>query len=75
MIDYDGLQKHREKMKQDILDLLKTEQRVACVQPTGIGKSHCIAQLCNELKGKKLVLEPGTAVIDYMQEFSAAQFL
>ena len=70
MIDYDGLQKHREKMKQDILDLLKTEQRVACVQPTGIGKSHCIAQLCNELKGKKLVLEPGTAVIDYMQEFS-----
>ena len=70
MIDKEGLQKHRDKIFNDILEMLETNQRVGCVQPTGIGKSYCIARLCNKLKGKKLVLEPGNEVINYMQKFN-----
>ena len=70
MINKEGLNKHRDKIFNDILEMLKTNRRVGCVQPTGIGKSYCIARLCNKLKGKKLVLEPGTEVINYMQKFN-----
>ena len=70
MIDYKGLQKHREQTKKDILKLLEINDRVACVRPTGYGKSHLIAQLCNELSGNKLVLEPGLAIINYMKNFN-----
>ena len=70
MIDYEGLQKHREQTKKDILKLLEINNRVACVRPTGYGKSHLIAQLCNELSGNKLVLEPGLAIINYMKNFN-----
>ena len=70
MIDYEGLQKHREQTKKDILKLLEINDRVACVRPTGYGKSHLIAQLCNELSGNKLVLEPGLAIINYMEKFN-----
>jgi len=70
LIDKEGLQKHRDKIFNDILEMLETNQRVGCVQPTGIGKSYCIARLCNKLKGKKLVLEPGNEVINYMQKFN-----
>lgn len=70
MIDYEGLQKHREQTKKDILKLLEINDRVACVRPTGYGKSHLIAQLCNELSGNKLVLEPGLAIINYMKNFN-----
>lgn len=69
MINYEGLQKHREQTKKDILKLLEINDRVACVRPTGYGKSHLIAQLCNELSGNKLVLEPGLAIINYMEKF------
>ena len=69
MTNYEGLQKHREQTKKDILKLLEINDRVACVRPTGYGKSHLIAQLCNELSGNKLVLEPGLAIINYMEKF------
>lgn len=69
MINYEGLQKHREQTKKDILKLLEINDRVACVRPTGYGKSRLIAQLCNELSGNKLVLEPGLAIINYMEKF------
>lgn len=70
MIDYEGLQKHRQQTKLDVLKLLETENRVAIVRPTGYGKSHLIAQLCNELQGNKLVLEPGNEIINYMEKFN-----
>lgn len=70
MIDYEGLQKHRQQTKLDVLRLLETENRVAIVRPTGYGKSHLIAQLCNELQGNKLVLEPGNEIINYMENFN-----
>lgn len=69
MINYEALAKHRANLKKELKDLLKSNQRVACVQPTGMGKSHIIAELCQEFKGKKLVLEPGNSIINYMEQF------
>ena len=69
MINYEALAKHRADLKKELKDLLKSNQRVACVQPTGMGKSHIIAELCQEFKGKKLVLEPGNSIINYMEQF------
>ena len=58
MIDYDGLNKHRKETKEEILNMLKENNKIAVVRPTGYGKSHLIAELCSELPGKKLILEP-----------------
>ena len=57
MIDYEGLK------------MINENDRVAVVRPTGYGKSHLITELCNELPGKKLILEPGKEVINYMEKF------
>lgn len=40
MIDYEELQKHRKQTKKDILELLKTHDRVGCVRPTRIWKKY-----------------------------------
>ena len=69
MIDYEGLNKHRLETKNEILKMINENDRVAVVRPTGYGKSHLIAELCNELPGKKLILEPGKEVINYMEKF------
>ena len=70
MIDYEGLNKHRLETKEEILNMLKEHNKVAIVRPTGYGKSHLIAELCNELPGKKLILEPGKEIINYMEKFN-----
>lgn len=70
MIDYQSLEKHRKELKEELLNLIKENSRVACVQATGMGKSHIIAELCNELPGNKIVLEPGIEVINYMEQFN-----
>ena len=70
MIDYEGLNKHRRETKEKILNILKEHNKVAVVRPTGYGKSHLIAELCNELPGKKLILEPGKEIINYMEKFN-----
>lgn len=70
MIDYDGLNKHRKETKEEILNMLKENNKIAVVRPTGYGKSHLIAELCSELPGKKLILEPGKEVINYMEKFN-----
>ena len=69
MIDYEGLNKHRLETKNEILKMINENDRVAVVRPTGYGKSHLITELCNELPGKKLILEPGKEVINYMEKF------
>lgn len=70
MIDYEGLNKHRKETKEEILNMLKENNKIAVVRPTGYGKSHLIAELCSELPGKKLILEPGKEVINYMEKFN-----
>lgn len=70
MIDYELLDKHRKELKEELLDLIKNNDKIACVQPTGMGKSHIIAELCNELPGNKIVLEPGKEIINYMESFN-----
>ena len=70
MVDYEELNKHRESLKLEIEDLLKVHNRIAVVQATGIGKSHIITEFCNKWTGKKIVLEPGNEIINYMNKFN-----
>lgn len=58
-LDLEGLQKHREQTVFDILELLKTEDRVGCVRYTGYGKSYFVMRrLIEELNEKVMILVP-----------------
>lgn len=58
-LDLEGLQKHREQTVSDILELLKTEDRVGCVRYTGYGKSYFVMRrLIEELNEKVMILVP-----------------
>lgn len=58
-LDLEGLQKHREQTVLDILELLKTEDRVGCVRYTGYGKSYFVMRrLIEELNEKVMILVP-----------------
>lgn len=58
-LDLEGLKKHREQTVFDILELLKTEDRVGCVRYTGYGKSYFVMRrLIEELNEKVMILVP-----------------
>ena len=60
-LDLEGLQKHREQTVFDILELLKTEDRVGCVRYTGYGKSYFVMRrLIEELDEKVLIVVPNS---------------
>lgn len=63
-----NLEVHREQTIQELKTLLETHNRVACVRPTGYGKTYIISRLCEDFTGDKLILEPQTSLIYYMQE-------
>lgn len=58
MIDYKLLSQKREEIKQEVLDKLKTSNRIGVVEYTGFGKSWLMTSLCKELDGRKVVIEP-----------------
>ena len=58
MIDYKLLSQKREEIKQEVLDKLKITNRLGVVQYTGFGKSYLMTNLCKELDGRKLIIEP-----------------
>ena len=69
MFDKSLLYEERIKTKDLILEKLKTCDKFGVVRPVGFGKSHIIMELCNELPGKKLIIEPRDNIIEYIKEF------
>lgn len=68
-IDEKELNISRTKTVQDILDLLKTNDRVACVRYTGYGKSYYIVtQLVNKLNKPILIVVPNAALHEQYKE-------
>lgn len=63
MIDKNKLQQIREETKKEILEKLKTSNKFAVVRPFGFGKTYTILELCKELKGRKIILEPNLEII------------
>lgn len=63
-VDKEKLMKHRLDMKLELLELLKENNKVAMVQPTGMGKSHMMIDLCNNLDGNKIIITPTKALSD-----------
>lgn len=63
MIDKNKLQRKREETKKEILKKIKTSNRFAVVRPFGFGKTFLILELCKELKGRKIILEPNLEII------------
>lgn len=60
-IDEVGLQKHREQTVEEILELLRFHDRVACVRYTGFGKSYYVVpELIRRLNDKCLIVVPST---------------
>lgn len=41
-----------------------------CYSPLQLGKTHLISELCNELDGKKLILEPTVLLKKYIKSFN-----
>lgn len=63
MINKEKLNKKREETKQEILEKLKISNKFAVVRPFGFGKTFLILELCKELSGKKIILEPNLEII------------
>lgn len=69
MIDKEALYKAREDTKNEILEKLKTCDRFGVVRPQGFGKTYIITELCKELPGKKLIIEPTEGINEYIEQF------
>lgn len=69
--DIEGLNRHREQTVEDIKELLKTNQRVACVRYTGYGKSYYIVRkLIEEIGGQKIIIVPNdTLKLHYQEQY------
>lgn len=69
--DLEGLNRHREQTVEDIKELLKTNQRVACVRYTGYGKSYyIIRKLIEEIDGQKIIVVPNdTLKLHYQEQY------
>ena len=63
MINKEKLNKKRQETKEEILEKLKTSNKLAVVRPFGFGKTYLILELCKELSGKKIILEPNLEII------------
>lgn len=71
-VNYEKLNEHRKQTKSNIMKILEFHQRVCVVRPCSWGKSHLIADLCNELNGRKLILEPTNILEGYLKRFDGA---
>lgn len=69
MINKEALYKAREDTKNEILEKLKTCDRFGVVRPQGFGKTYIITELCKELSGKKLIIEPTEGINEYIEQF------
>lgn len=68
-IDEAGLQKHREQTVEEILELLKEHDRVACVRFTGYGKSYYVVpELIRKLNAKCLIVVPSTPLVQQYKD-------
>lgn len=64
-----GLEQHREQTISQLKEMLLQHNHVACVRPTGYGKTFIISRLCRDFVGRKLIIEPQTSIIEYMNYF------
>lgn len=63
-IDQEALNKSREQTVMDILNLLKTNNRVACVRYTGYGKSYYVVnKLVQKLNKPVLIVVPNKPLV------------
>lgn len=61
------LKEHNQETYQHLLEMLQTENRVACVQPTGTGKSYIALKYIEEHPEQKILLLAPTDII--LQQF------
>ena len=73
MIDKEALYKAREDTKNEILEKLKTCDRFGVVRPQGFGKTYIITELCKELPGKKLIIEPTNGINEYIKKLDLSK--
>ena len=57
------LKPHNQETYDNLLNMLKTENRVACVQPTGTGKSYIALKYIEEHPDQKILLLAPTDII------------
>lgn len=69
-IDYKKLEEHRKLTKLNLLEALNTYNKICVIRPCSWGKTHLISELCNELNGKKLILEPTVLLKKYIKDFN-----
>ena len=63
-VDINGLNKCREQTINDIIDLLKTNNKVACNRYTGFGKSYYVVRgLIDKLNSNVLIVVPNEHLI------------
>ena len=67
IINKNLLNKKRIETKKEILEKIKVCNKLAVVRPFGFGKTFTILELCKELKGKKLIIEPSNSIIEYIK--------
>lgn len=63
-VNEEKLLKYRQNMKNKLEEMLKEHNRVAMQEPTGIGKSYMMINMCKEKEGNKIIFEPTRVLAD-----------
>lgn len=67
-VDNEKLLKYRINMKNRLEEMLEKNNRVAMQEPTGIGKSYMMIQMCKEKEGNKIIFEPTRVLADKFED-------
>lgn len=67
-VEYEKLDKYRQNMKNKLEKMLKKHNRVAMQEPTAIGKSYMMIEMCKEKDGNKIIFEPTRVLADKFED-------
>lgn len=67
-INEEKLLKYRINMKNRLEKMLEENNRVAMQEPTGIGKSYMMIEICKEKEGNKIIFEPTRVLADKFED-------
>lgn len=71
MLDYQKLQNHRIQTEKEIDDAIEKYDAFVINRPCGYGKTYQIIQQCKKRQGKKVIIEPTTALKDYVEKYTS----